>query len=160
MTEITPARLRDLAGRAQALAAEVRALAGSPALDSLEREHLRAALHAADWLDRGGEDLRRAAGDLARLRSVPEPACGVPWGVCPEHGNTLSSSGGVTTCRVCRRRWDHDRLGRPCQEPVTWKVTDRAGTVTKLCDGHVLAARAAVEGATFTRLDTTRGDQP
>ncbi|MDR8413750.1 hypothetical protein [Nonomuraea sp. 3-1Str] len=151
---VTPAQLRDLASRAEALAAEVRSLCDSEPAGSPESDRLRAARHAADWLARGGEDLQRAAGDLARLRSQPEQPCGIPWGVCPEHGNTLSAGAGVTTCRVCRRTWNDDRAGRPCPEPVTWKVTDSSGTETKVCNGHVLAARAAVRAATFTRLDT------
>ncbi|MEV1179265.1 hypothetical protein [Nonomuraea sp. NPDC049784] len=148
---VTPAQLRALASRAEALTAEVRELCGSVPAGSPERDHLGAAWHAADWLARGAEDLQHAAEDLARLRS--QPVCGIGWGVCPEHGNTLSSRAGVTTCRVCRLTWNYDRLGQPCREPVTWKVTDPAGTETKMCDGHVLGARAAMGSATFTRVD-------
>ncbi|MFI6599482.1 hypothetical protein ACIBHX_24785 [Nonomuraea sp. NPDC050536] len=151
---ITPAQLRDLAGRAEALCAEVRALyAGVPA-ESPERAQLQAAHQAAEWLKRAGEDLQRAAGDLAAFRALQE--CGFPWGVCPEHGNTLSSKANVTTCRVCGRTWDYDRRGQKCREPVTWKVTDSVGTETLMCDGHVLGARAAMTGATFMRLDADR----
>ncbi|MEV0314161.1 hypothetical protein AB0M50_53685 [Nonomuraea fuscirosea] len=150
---ISPQQLRDLAARAEALATEVRALCDSAPAAAAERDPLQAARHAAGWLDRGGEDLQRAAGDLARIRSLLERRCGIPWGVCPEHGNTLSYSVNVTTCRVCGRTWERDRRGQPCQERVTWKVTDRAGTVTTMCDGHVLGARATTQGATFTRLD-------
>jgi hypothetical protein len=150
---VTPAQLRDLARRAEGLAAEVRALCDSQPAHSPERDHLQAARHAAGWLDRGGEDLQRAAGDLARFRSLAEQACGMPWGVCPEHGNTLSFSANVTTCKVCRRSWTHDRLGQPCRELVVWKVTDQVGTVTLMCDGHVFAARAVLRDATFARLD-------
>ncbi|TDD30924.1 hypothetical protein E1286_45620 [Nonomuraea terrae] len=149
---VTPAQLRFLADRAGALADEVRALCEGVAVDAPERDPMAAAIEAAGWLDRGSEDLRRAAGDLDRLWAVRE--CGMPWGVCPEHGRTLSSSAGTSTCRVCRRTWDHDRLTKPCAEPVTWKVTDEAGTVTMMCDGHVLGAHAVLRGATFTRLAT------
>ncbi|MFI6737087.1 hypothetical protein ACIBI9_29525 [Nonomuraea sp. NPDC050451] len=150
---ITPAQLRDLAGRADALEAEARALyAGLPA-DSPERAHLQAAHHAAEWLKRAGEDLLRAAGDLAQYRALAESTCAFPWGVCPEHGNTLSAMANVSTCRVCRRTWNYDRRGQKCGEPVTWKVTDRVGTESLMCDGHVLGARAAMQGAAFMRLD-------
>ncbi|MEO3800094.1 hypothetical protein [Nonomuraea sp. B1E8] len=145
---VTPARLRDLASRAEALTAEVLALCDRAAQP--EPEPVTTARQAASRLARGAEDLHRAAADLARLQVQP---CGLPWGVCPEHGNTLSSRAGVTTCRVCGHAWDHDRLGRPCEEPVTWKVVDRAGTETRMCDGHVFGARAAAAGATFVRLD-------
>lgn len=147
---VTPAHLRALANRAEALTAEVRAICDSTRNGSSERDPLAAARHAADCLARGAEELQRAAQDLARLQPPP---CGMPWGVCPEHGNTLDSRAGISTCRVCRRTWDHDRLGQACREPVTWKVIDLAGTETRMCDGHVLGARAAVQGATFIRLE-------
>ena len=156
---VTPEQLRDLARRAADLATEVRALCDSESAGSPGRDQLRAARHAADWLDRGGEDLQRAAGDLARVRSLAEQTCGIPWGVCPEHGNTLSFSAKVSTCRVCGRTWAYDRLGRPCGELVDWKVTDQAGAVTMMCEGHVLGARAVLQGATFTRLDVEREQQ-
>lgn len=147
---VTPAHLRVLASRAEVLTTEVRALCDSAPNGSPERDPLVAARHAADWLARGAEDLQRAAQDLAGLQSRP---CGMPWSVCPEHGNTLASRAGISTCRVCRRTWSYDRPGQPCQEPVTWKVIDRAGTETRMCNGHVLGARAAAAGATFIRLD-------
>lgn len=146
---VTPAHLRVLASRAEALTAELRKLCDSAPHGSPEHDHLATARHAADWLARGAEELQRAAADLARLEAQP---CGLPWAVCPEHGNTLSSQAGVSTCRVCRRSWTYDRPGQPCREPVTWKVIDRAGTETRMCDGHVLGARAAAQGATFIRL--------
>ncbi|MEQ4722300.1 hypothetical protein [Nonomuraea sp. B19D2] len=62
---VTPAQLRALASRAEALTAEVRELCGSAPAESPERAHLQAALHAAGWLARGAEDLQRAAEDLA-----------------------------------------------------------------------------------------------
>ncbi|MGP4103099.1 hypothetical protein [Nonomuraea sp. KM90] len=147
---VTPAQLRALASRAEALTAEVRALCDGAANGSPERDLLAAGRHAANWLARGAEDLRRAAADVAAAQAQP---CGLPWSVCPEHGNTLDSRAGVSTCRVCGRTWKYDRPGLPCPEPVTWKVIDRAGTETRMCDGHVLGARAVSDGATFIRLD-------
>ncbi|TMR23237.1 hypothetical protein ETD86_09015 [Nonomuraea turkmeniaca] len=147
---VTPAHLRALASRAEALTAEVRALCGSAPNGSPEPDHLAVARNAADWLARGAADLERAATELAQLQAQP---CGLPWRVCPEHGNTLASRAGVSTCRVCGRTWNYSQLGQPCVEPVTWKVLDRAGTETRMCDGHVLGARAAAAGATFVRLD-------
>lgn len=149
---VTPAQLRLLAGRAEALAAEIRRLCDGVPAEAPEYARLAGARTAAGWLDRGGEDLRQAAGDLDRFLTVRE--CGIPWGVCPEHGRTLSSEAGAAMCRVCRQTWKHDRLSGPCAEPVTWKVTDEAGTVTLMCAGHVLGARAALRTATFTRLPT------
>ncbi|MCF6470247.1 hypothetical protein FAF44_17850 [Nonomuraea sp. MG754425] len=152
---VTPEQLRALATRAEALTAEVWALCGVPS--GGHSDPLAEARQAAGYLARGAEDLQRAAAELARLQVQP---CGLPWGVCAEHGNTLSSRAGVTECRVCRRTWDHDRLRRPCAEPATWKVIDQAGAVTRMCDGHVLGARAAAQGATFVRLDEVGGAPP
>lgn len=38
-------------------------------------------------------------------------ACLIPWGVWPELGNTLTTTGGRTWCRAigCGRRWNYDR---------------------------------------------------
>ncbi|WP_043619087.1 hypothetical protein [Nonomuraea candida] len=164
---VTPEQLRALATRAEALTAEVWTLCGNvqtgpaePGADAsapAAPDPLVSARQAAGLLARAAEELQLAAADLARLQVRP---CGLPWGVCPEHGNTLSSQAGVSTCRVCGRTWDHDRLRRPCHEPATWKVIDRAGTVTRMCDGHVLGARAAAGNATFVRLDQEAGSQP
>jgi hypothetical protein len=151
---VTPEQLRALATRAEALTAEVWALCGGSADGSPAPDPLVEARQAAGWLARAAEDLQRAAAELARLQVRP---CGLPWGVCQEHGNTLSSRAGVSECRVCRRTWSYDRLGRPCEEPATWKVIDLAGTVTRMCDGHVLGARAAAQGATFVRIDQVAG---
>jgi hypothetical protein len=73
----------------------------------------------------------------------------VPWGVCPEHGNTLTSTSGKTSCRVvgCSRTWDYDRVGLPCIEPSRWTVTDQTGNASVTCDGHALDARKCLEGA-------------
>ncbi|GAA3592248.1 hypothetical protein GCM10022419_088880 [Nonomuraea rosea] len=151
---VTPEQLRDLASRAEALTAEVRALCVGAQNGTPEPGHLTTARQAAEWLARGAADLELAAEDLARLQTPP---CAFRWGVCPEHGNTLSSKAGVSECRVCRRTWTYNRLDQPCGEPVTWRVIDRAGTETQMCDGHVLGARAAAGGATFARLDAPIG---
>ncbi|KAB8194023.1 hypothetical protein FH608_017675 [Nonomuraea phyllanthi] len=149
---VTAARMRDLVSRAEALTAEVREVCGGAPSGSAEHEHIRAARHAADWLARGVEDLERAAAELERLEALRDQVCGIGWGVCPEHGNTLRSSAGVATCRVCERSWSYDRLGQPCRERVAWKVVDPGGTETRMCGGHVLGARAAMAGASFTQL--------
>jgi hypothetical protein len=81
---------------------------------------------------------------------LPEPIgphdavqlCGVPWGVCPDHGNTLSSSAGKTRCRTtgCGRTWEYDRGREPCAEVVHAVVVDANGTRRAMCKGHVLDA--------------------
>lgn len=76
-------------------------------------------------------------------------ACLVPWGVCPEHGNTLTSTDGKTWCRAtgCGRMWNYDRVRLPCTEPTRWQVTDQHGEAAVMCDGHALDARKRLEGA-------------
>ena len=91
----------------------------------------------SDGLQATGADLRRAL----EVQSNPR-MCPAEWGVCPDHGNTLTSSGGITTCRVDGRVWDYDRLGSSCGEPVTEEVTDPAGTTNAVCHGHALAVPA------------------
>ncbi|NEB67448.1 hypothetical protein G3I39_10360, partial [Streptomyces fulvissimus] len=45
---------------------------------------------AAGRLTDVSEALEETAGELARVRAVRDGSvCAVPWGVCPEHGNTL-----------------------------------------------------------------------
>jgi hypothetical protein len=75
-------------------------------------------------------------------------ACTIPWGVCPEHGNTLVGTGGKTWCRVigCGRTWGYDRVGLPCIEAARWMVTDQHGDAIVMCDGHALDARKRLEG--------------
>ena len=76
-------------------------------------------------------------------------ACPILWGVCPEHGNTLTSSSGKTWCRdvECGRTWPYDRVGLPCIEPARWRVTDQHGGTLMMCDGHALDASESLEGA-------------
>jgi hypothetical protein len=157
--DVTPARMRALAGQAEALAA---------AIDSA-KEGFRA--HSADYEDpvrRAGFRLDDAAGqarsiagelqetaaDLARIAARPEGSCTIPWGACPEHGNTLTSTGRKTWCTAagCGRGWGYDRVTMPCAEPARWKVTDQHGAGGLLCDGHALDARQRLEGATVVPL--------
>ena len=73
----------------------------------------------------------------------------MPWGVCPEHGNTLTSTGGKAWCRdmACGRTWDYDRGGLPCIEPARWTVTDKHGDALAMCDGHALDVGKRLQGA-------------
>lgn len=57
------------------------------------------------------------------------PLCGVLWGICPDHGPTLTGSAGRSWCQFpeCDRRWSYDRLNQPCAELATHRITDRVG---------------------------------
>lgn len=97
--------------------------------------------------------LEETAGGLARTRIARDPRlCQVPWGVCPEHGNTLRSSGGRAWCIVCSREWGYDRLGTACREPVTHEVIDQTGATVLFCTGHARDAEKRLDGATVTPL--------
>ena len=162
--EVTPARMRALAGLAETLAVAL----------GEAQEDFRA--HGAGYEDpvrRAGfrldntigearaiaAELHDTAADLARIAARPEGSCTMPWGVCPEHGNTLRGMGGTTWCTVtgCGRTWGYDRLGMPCAEPARWKLTDREGAEARLCDGHALDARHRLEGATVVPLAAPPG---
>ncbi|MEV1179382.1 hypothetical protein, partial [Nonomuraea sp. NPDC049784] len=74
------------------------------------------------------------------------PACGIGWGVCPEHGATLTAEAdGHTRCAHCNRRWPDDRLNLPCPEPITRTEEARHLMRTGMCSGHAVAL-AAVYG--------------
>jgi hypothetical protein len=96
------------------------------------------------------DELQDTADHLVRIASAMQPGgCPIPWGVCPEHGNTLVSSGRKTWCRVvgCGQTWDYDRVGLPCSEPARWLVTDQHGACSAMCDGHAHDACECLEGA-------------
>lgn len=153
---VTPARLRELAAAAEALAAAVEGTHQELRTGSVPTRDAGFRLESTiGQLRRVAGDLEETAGDLARVRAVPEHACRIPWGVCPEHGNTLSSSGGKSWCRLCPRTWNYDRVGSPCPEPVAATVVDAQGTQVQMCAGHTLDARSRLTGATITLLTDT-----
>ena len=80
--------------------------------------------------------------------------CGADWGVCPDHGNTLTSSAGRTWCREpgCGRTWSYDRVNLHCEEPAAFNVHDAEGGSGPLCAGHALDAQARIVGVTVTPL--------
>lgn len=150
--EITPAVLRELAGEAEALVARIRAAEERLRRDPEDSNRAGYRLpDAAGRLLDVASDLHETAGDVARARVARDPRlCGIPWGICPDHGNTLRGLGGRTWCTApgCSRRWAYDRLGTPCQETITHTVTDTPGTELLACDGHAKDAAARLDGAT------------
>ena len=79
--------------------------------------------------------------------------CQVPWGVCPEHGNTLTTSGGRTRCRWsgCGRTWPGNRVQAHCGEPATALIADAGGEQSRLCAGHWADARERLIGVRLVR---------
>jgi hypothetical protein len=145
-------RARDLASRADALATEIAALHHD--IRAAEREPVRRSGFrcdtAAGSVRQAAGALRDTAADLDRVSAASAPGtCSIPWGVCPEHGNTLVSTAGRTWCceRSCQRRWDYDRVALPCPEPARWTITDQCGGTSVMCDGHALDASRHMEGA-------------
>ena len=102
-------------------------------------------------------EIQQTAEDLARIRTrdgaLSRPTCKAEWEACPEHGATLTSTRGSSTCRVCGRSWDWDRFGLPCTEPAAFRVQDREGKDMLLCAGHAIAAREQMEGATVQPIE-------
>jgi hypothetical protein len=145
-------RARDLASRADALAAEIAALHHD--IWAAEREPVRSAGFRCDTaaasVRQAAGELRDTAARLDRISAASAPGtCSIPWGVCPEHGNTLVSTAGRTWCRElgCQRRWDYDRVALPCAEPARWTITDQCGGTSVMCAGHALDATRFIQGA-------------
>jgi hypothetical protein len=156
-----PGRFRDLARDAEALAAAITqahsGLRGSGE-EFIRRSGFR--LDDAAGAARGvAAGLRETAGDLDRFAARPAGACQIPWGACPEHGNTLTSTGGRASCTVCSRTWNYGRLEMPCEEPARWILADSQGDSSRVCDGHARDARRRLEGASLARIpgDGTEG---
>jgi hypothetical protein len=144
----TPAQLRELVARVESLAT---------AVDDM-KARLRGAQdgptsrvgfrldYAAGQMRDGATAERETAADLERVLGRSD--CDAEWGACPEHGGTLRGSGGVTWCEGpgCRRVWNHDRLGLPCDEPAVFVVRDGTGSEMRLCGGHIIEARRRLSG--------------
>jgi hypothetical protein len=96
---------RYAAAASRALSLAIRALALANEIDALQRD-IRAARDepvrragfrcdtAIGWMRQASAELQDTSDHLDRIAAAMKPgACPVPWGVCPEHGNTLTSTG-------------------------------------------------------------------
>ncbi|MGN7139156.1 hypothetical protein, partial [Streptomyces pseudogriseolus] len=152
--EPTPADIRALIADADALQERIRNVEQQLRSSEETRHAVFRLDDAAGRLTDVSQALEETVGELTRVRSVRDGSvCAVPWGVCPEHGNTLVSSGGRTQCKTCGRTWNYDRLGVPCGEPLTHKVTDAAGGSFLACRAHAMDASERLVGGTVTPLD-------
>lgn len=150
---LTPARARELAAAVEALAGQVEAAHAALCVD-VDEHRRRAGFRledAAGECRRVAAELHATASDLARLAAIPADACRVPFLVCPEHGNTVTSTGGQSWCRRCDRRWPHS-YDEPCRELVSHSVTDTEGAVFAVCDGHAIDVRGRLVGGVVTPL--------
>ncbi|MFD5935683.1 hypothetical protein [Streptomyces sp. NPDC060333] len=156
--EPTPADLRTLMADADALQERIRDVERRLRASEETRHTAFRLDDAAGQITRVHEDLANTASELARVRAVRDGSvCAVPWGVCPDHGNTLRSSGGRSQCTHsgCARSWNYDRLGVPCGEPLTHKVTDASGGSFLACKAHAMDATERLIGGTISSLDNT-----
>jgi hypothetical protein len=90
---------------------------------------------------------------------TPPGVCPAEWGACPDHGNTVHSSGGRSWCERpgCGRTWPYDRVGQPCTEPIGFEVRgdgDPDGLWTGLCTGHAIGARGQLVGGQIRPVTT------
>jgi hypothetical protein len=150
-------RARDLAARAEVLAADIAALHRD--IRAADPEPVRRAGYrcetAVGWVRESAGYLRETSADLDRISAASTPGtCSIPWGVCPEHGNTLVSSGNKTWCQdvSCVRAWDYDRLSLPCAEPARWRMIDQHSDALVVCQGHAVDLRACLEGVRVVPL--------
>lgn len=81
--------------------------------------------------------------------------CAAEWGCCPEHGGTLSGTGGRCRCTApgCGRSWDWGLMGLPCPEEAAFRVRDREGKEMLLCAGHTIDARRRLVGAVVLPME-------
>src|SRR5262249_11259949 len=92
-------RAISLAVRAEALADEINALHRD--IRDAQDEPVRRAGFRCDttigWMRQASAELHETADHLDRIAAAMKPgACAVPWGICPEHGNALTSMGRKT----------------------------------------------------------------
>jgi outer membrane murein-binding lipoprotein Lpp len=160
----TAARVRELAAQAKTLAGAIDALKADFRAcgdEPVRRTGFRCDA-TAGWARQAAAGLEETADDLDRVAAASVPGtCEIPWGVCPEHGATLRSSGGRTWCgaTMCHREWAYNRMDLPCTGPARWRVTDQQGAARLVCDGHALDARARLVGAILRPLRSTGSNQ-
>jgi hypothetical protein len=105
---------------------------------------------AAEAVRRAAEELEKVAGELVRSMATAHGPCEVGWGVCPDHGVTLTSTGSNVACRVigCDRVPAAPSI--QCTEPVAYRVVDAEGSAFLACTGHAVACRRELVGAVIT----------
>lgn len=151
----TPADLRQLAVEAMALCDRI-VDAQRGLIHHDERRTGHRLPGAAIDMQHAVDALHETADYLTRARTARDAAlCGTPWGICPDHGEMVWSAAGESWCRApdCGRTWAYDRYESACQEPVTHRVVDLAGTtIEKVCYQHAKAAADGLDGATIDRI--------
>jgi len=137
----TPVRVDEIAVAAMALSENLQAATrGMP--ETVELRRFRQDLdQAASTFRTIASELEVTAGKLVRLAANEGQACGVGWGVCPEHGLTLMNVGETVTCHILGCERANEGAVERCQHPVAYRVVDAAGPALLTCTGHAIACR-------------------
>lgn len=79
-------------------------------------------------------------------------ACAADWPVCPEHGNTIRSSGGRAWCRVCGQVVLDGRCLLPASH---WVQQRQRGGIMRIscCDRHTEDAMRRITGDPARELE-------
>lgn len=110
---------------------------------------------ATRWLAGAREALvRDIQAETDRRLAADETRCSAHWGACPEHGNTLSSSGGRSRCRRagCGRTWPGSPGHSALRRAGRGDRGDQAGGQLRLCAGHWIDARERRVGARVVQV--------
>lgn len=146
----TPVRVDEIAVAAMTLAEDLHA-ATQNMPDSLELRRFRRDLDQAATTFRDlASRLEVTAGKLVRLAANEGQACGVGWGVCPEHGLTLMNIGETITCHVLGCGRENVGEVERCEHPVAYRVVDAAGPSLLSCSGHAIACRLYFDNPVIT----------
>lgn len=155
--EPTPAELRDLQARADALARDVAAmrerLRQQPDLPRGVRGALPGALDES--LGQAARRLGGAAEKLARVRAAQQPgSCTAWWGICPRCGPTLRTEDGRSWCQECGAGWGYDRSQGPCGEAATFLAMDAQGGTAIVCAAHGRHMQERLDGGLLLAIPT------
>ncbi|MGZ0153278.1 hypothetical protein ACXJJ3_39875 [Kribbella sp. WER1] len=146
----TPVRVDEIAVAAMTLAEDLQA-ATQTMPESVELRRFRRDLdHAVTTFRDLAGRLEATAGKLVRLAANEGQACGVGWGVCPEHGLTLMNLGDTITCHVLGCHRENAGDVERCSHPVAYRVVDAAGPALLTCAGHAVACRLYFDNPVIT----------
>ncbi|NUR93915.1 MAG: hypothetical protein HOV67_01515 [Kribbellaceae bacterium] len=146
----TPVRVDEIAVAAMTLAEDLHA-ATQNMPESVELRRFRRELDQAATTFRDiASKLEVTAGKLVRLAANEGQACGVGWGVCPEHGLTLMNMGDTATCHVLGCGRENVGEVERCEHPVAYRVVDAAGPSLLTCAGHAIACRLYFDNPVIT----------
>ncbi|MFC9325613.1 hypothetical protein [Kitasatospora sp. NPDC057015] len=155
--EPTPAELRDLQTRADALARDVAMMRERLKTQSGLPRGVREALPGAvdESLAEAAQRIGGAAERLARVRAAQGPgSCTVWWGICPRCGPTLLAEDGRSWCRECGTGWGYDRSEGPCGEPASFLAMDAEGGTVVVCSAHGRHLHERLDGGLLLAIPT------